>query len=150
MEDGRALVIPFAPPQGLSFAKLAISGPATEQILPVMIAAFESLAAVHEQGVVHRSLRPDRVWWESSTGQVRFSDFVIARIDGMETVVARANEFDIDHPYRSAECRIDLATASPKSDVYSLAAIMLNWITGQSPPLDDIWQQSHWVILAKI
>lgn len=57
----------------------------------------------------------------------------------METVVDRAAEFDMDHPYRAAECRIDLAAASPKSDVYSLAAIMLNWITGESPPQDDNW-----------
>ncbi len=141
-DDKRALVIPFSEPSGTSFARLAVGGPSPEQILPILLAGFESLAKVHSLGVVHRSLRPDRVWWDhssGSSGKIRFSDFLIARIEGMETIVDRAEQFDVDHPYRAAECRIDLSQASPKSDVYGLAAVFVNWISGVEPPPDDSW-----------
>lgn len=138
-DDKRALVIPFSEPSGISFAKLAVGGPSPEQILPILRAGFESLAKVHSLGVVHRSLRPDRVWWDHSANRIRFSDFLIARIEGMETIVDRAEQFDVDHPYRAAECRIDLSQASPKSDVYGLAAVFVNWISGVAPPPDDSW-----------
>lgn len=149
-DDGRALVIPFEPPRGTSFGKLAISGPSPDQIVPNAIRAFETLEKVHANGVVHRSLRPDRVWWDQESGGiVRFSDFVIAHVDGLETVVDHADRFDVDHPYRAAECRIDLSAASPKSDVYSLATILLNWITGTEPPSDDTWTPGPLIDLRK-
>lgn len=138
-DDKRALVIPFSEPIGTSFAKLALGGPSPDQILPILLAGFESLARVHSHGVIHRSLRPDRVWWDHSSDKIRFSDFLIARIEGMETIVDRADQFDVDHPYRAAECRIDLSQASPKSDVYGLAAVFVNWISGVAPPPDDSW-----------
>ncbi|QDT04247.1 Serine/threonine-protein kinase PrkC [Rubripirellula lacrimiformis] len=148
-DDGRALVIPFESPRGVSFSKMAISGPSPEQIVPMAICAFETLSKVHASGVVHRSLRPDRVWWDSKSNTVQFSDFVIAHIDGVETIVGTAHLFDVDHPYRAAECRIDLSAASPKSDVYSLATVLLNWITGTEPPGDDTWAPGPLIDLRK-
>ena len=138
-DDGRALVVPFAKPAGRTLGQLAVDGPSPEQILPVLLEAFRTLTKVSEQGVVHRSLRPDRVWWDPDKKKIRLSDFLIARLDGQETVVDRADEFDTDHPYRALEARIDLSDATPKSDVYSLAAVLLNWITGEEPPTDDCW-----------
>ena len=89
------------------------------------------MAAVHEAGVVHRSLTPDRVHIQEQG--VTFSDFVIARIEGQQTVAAEAHELDPDNAYRAPECRIGLEYAVPASDVFSLAASLLYWITGHEP-----------------
>jgi len=148
-DDGRAMVLAFSPAKGKNLGQLAVNGPPPEHVLPVLLAAFKTLRQVFEHGVIHRSLRPDRVWWDHMAEKVRLSDFLIARLDGQETVVDRADQFDVDHPYWAYESRVDLAYATHSSDVYSLAAVLLNWITAAEPPSDECWSPSPLTELRK-
>ena len=131
-EEGTYRVIPLHPIEGESLrAHRTESPPTVEEIFPVVKNAFTALATVHEAGIVHRSLTPDRVYIENQ--QVTFSDFVIARIEGQKTVAAEAHVLDPDNAYRAPECSVGLEYAVPASDVFSLAASLLYWIAGYEP-----------------
>lgn len=133
-EEGTYRVIPLNPIDGESLRAHRTEGPpAAEEILPVVKSAFTALAAVHEAGIVHRSLTPDRIYIENQNQSVALSDFVIARIEGQQTIAAEAPELDPDNIYRAPECRVGLEFAVAASDVFSLAASLLYWITGYEP-----------------
>ncbi len=80
--------------------------------------------------MVHRSLTPDTVHVLAS-GSVAFSGFQIARIEGSETIFEFAGELEEPNAYRAPECAADVSLASRASDVYSLAASLWSWITGE-------------------
>ena len=97
--------------------------------------AFAALAEVHEAGVIHRSLTPDRVHLQGQS--VTFSDFVIARIEGENTIAAERHATRSRKRVSGPECRVGLEYAVSSSDVFSLAASLLYWITGYEPKDPD-------------
>jgi len=137
-EDGTFWVIPICPVEGDSLrSHRSAAVPTAKEILPVVESAFRSLANVHQEGVVHRALSPDRIVVEERDHSpwVIFTDFVIARIQHQETIASKAEEMklDPDCQYRAPECKLALELAEPTSDVYSLAASLFFWVTGFEP-----------------
>ncbi|HID22437.1 MAG TPA: hypothetical protein EYP14_08550, partial [Planctomycetaceae bacterium] len=137
-EDGTFWVIPINPIEGDSLrTHRTAAAPCVKEILPVTEAAYRSLAAVHEAGVIHRNLSPDRVFVsDGEQGRsVLFAEFVIARILQKKTIANLAEEMKLDpeRQYRAPECKLGLELAETTSDVYSLAASLFYWITGFEP-----------------
>jgi serine/threonine protein kinase len=132
-DQGNQWVIPMRPINGRTLRADRTAAPPEEaRALEVATEAFEALVDVHRAGVVHRALNPDRVHLTHS-GKVAFSSFVVARIEGAQSVASTADEFDPEDTYRAPECRVDMGLADPRSDVYSLAASLTYWIDGQEP-----------------
>jgi serine/threonine protein kinase len=129
--DGDFWVFPIHLLPGLSLRADVVSNgvPTTAQAIRTSEAAFEALAKVHEQDVVHRSLTPDSVHVLAS-GSVAFSGFQIARLEGSESVFEFADQIEEPNAYRAPECMADVSLASRASDVYSLAASLWSWIVG--------------------
>lgn len=126
-------VFPVHPLDGRTLrADRADAAPQADRIWVVLEDAFEGLAAVHHEGVIHRALTPDRIYVRTS-GAVAFSDFVIARIEGERTIAPQAAELDPESAYCAPECRVDPGLADARSDVYSLGASLLFWVTGYEP-----------------
>jgi len=126
-------VLPVHLVEGKSLrADAADALPAEVRIWAILEEAFSALAEIHQAGVVHRALSPDRVH-VSPHAKVLFSDFLIARIEGEKTVAAQAQELDGPNVYAAPECRVDPGLAEPQSDVYSLAASLFFWATGCEP-----------------
>jgi serine/threonine protein kinase len=133
----RAWVYPIDLPEGHSLrADMLDDLPVPDRVLAVTASAFEALAIVHNEGIVHRGITPGRVWLRPNDS-VLLTDFQVARIVGTETVARGVDELDPDNPYRAPECRIDPALASVASDVYSMATTLFSWITGTGP---DEWE----------
>ncbi|NLS90940.1 MAG: protein kinase [Planctomycetaceae bacterium] len=134
-EDGSSRVIPQHLVKGQSLRAHRTEGaPAAEEIVPVVEAAFRGLSRVHDAGVVHRGLTPDRIFLDER-GNVVFTGFAIARIRGLQTVAGEAREIDPENQYTAFECRVSLEFADTSSDVYSLAASLFYWISGYEPEL---------------
>lgn len=126
-------VYPVHPVPGRSLrADRSAGGPTPDQVLPVARNAFEGLAELHQAGVLHRALNPDRVHLRSGAPVV-FSDFLDARITGEHTIADTPGLTDTADRYQAPECGVGLQFAEPASDVYGLAASLLHWITGQEP-----------------
>lgn len=147
------LVIPLIPPSdGRNLVgSIAEQDPAREGgVVPDELAAgviadsFEGLNAIHDAGLVHRVLTPDRIWLGRAM-RVRFSDFYISKIEGNETVFAWAED-EQSLAYRAPECQETISLAVPASDVFSLALCMTQWWSGQtdmSAPDATDWLADH-------
>lgn len=101
--------------------------------------AFEALKDVHDAGLVHRALHPQRIWL-SKNRLVKFSDFHLAKITGQQTIYTWA-DYDISEGYRAPESAGDVGLATAPSDVYSLALSLAAWLLGSDVTgmrLDDV------------
>jgi serine/threonine-protein kinase len=95
-----------------------------------------ALHAAHQQGVFHRDLKPENIMLEQLSGgdeQVKLIDFGIAKVvnpqAGNETevaVVAGSRQYIAPEQLLSQ-------SASPATDVYALAIIVYEMVTGRLP-----------------
>lgn len=96
----------------------------------------EGLAAAHKRGIVHRNVRPSKVLVESDGGRAYLTDFGIAAILDTERGVAprltRTGQMVGDPRYTSPE-RFDGGAITPAADVYSLAILGYELLTGTTP-----------------
>ena len=91
-----------------------------------------ALRAAHEAGVVHRDVKPANIVVDAN-GYARLTDFGVARALG-GSQLTQAGEFLGTANYVSPE-QAQGQPASPASDLYSLAVIGHELLTGQ-PPFD--------------
>jgi len=103
--------------------------PTAAVFIEVAEQAFEALAAVHAQGIVHRALHPSRIFVPEPLSQVTFSDFLLAKFTSGEATITDVDEIgDLGRPFRAPECRASAHPATERSDVYSLALCLLAWL----------------------
>jgi len=133
------LVFPLHILQGLSLpADRRKAPPSDSKIRSVVADAFVALRDVHRMGVIHRNLGPSRIHL-GERDRVAFSDFLIAKIRGAETVAPTARDIDPEQQFTAPEVACDPRSATEKSDVYSLGASLIYWISGQIPsPSADV------------
>ena len=101
----------------------------TARTRDLVASTFESLASLHAAGVVHRALTPDRIFIRAD-GTVSLTDLLVARLSGSETVARQVDELDPNNTWRAPECQADPALATAASDVWSLAACLVFWLSG--------------------
>jgi eukaryotic-like serine/threonine-protein kinase len=99
--------------------------------------AAEALHAAHEQGIVHRDLKPDNLMLARTAdgqGQVKVVDFDIARgpADEEGAGVTR-HGFVVGTPEYMSPEQLTGDPLDRKSDVYSLALVMVRMVTGALP-----------------
>jgi eukaryotic-like serine/threonine-protein kinase len=99
--------------------------------------AAEALHAAHEQGIVHRDLKPDNLMLARTAdgaGQVKVVDFDIARgpADEEGAGVTR-HGFVVGTPEYMSPEQLTGDPLDRRSDVYSLALVMVRMVTGALP-----------------
>jgi serine/threonine protein kinase len=141
----RWIILPLRPVASISLARHATSGKLkakgdkglTERAGNIVLEAFEALTEVHDIGVVHRGLMPDRIL-VGKNDRVMFRDFYLAHAESQVTVGAIvADTVDGSVPFRAPECGFVVSAATTKSDVYSLALSLLWWINGDGAVKDE-------------
>ncbi|MCA9728225.1 MAG: serine/threonine protein kinase, partial [Candidatus Eisenbacteria bacterium] len=113
-------------------------GRPVDEVLPILEGLASALDYAHERGVVHRDLKPENVLLESGTGRPRILDLGIARLpeNWRETldVATHTGELLGTVRYMSPEqVRGQVAECGPASDVYSLAVVLYELLTGRLP-----------------
>jgi serine/threonine protein kinase len=99
--------------------------------LNYVIQAAEGLDAAYKQGVVHRDIKPQNILI-SNKGQVKIADFGLAR--GRDTPTLTSTEKMMGTAYYSAPEQMEHGhTADTRSDLYSLAVVLFECLSGQPP-----------------
>ena len=103
---------------------------AVPRVLSIVARVAEALAYAHRQNVVHRDIKPANIMYEADSDTVKVTDFGIARItDSSKTktgLVLGTPSFM--SPEQLAGKKVD-----GRSDLYSLAVMMFQMLTGVLP-----------------
>jgi serine/threonine-protein kinase len=145
-------------------------GSSTEQVtmwslLDTFTKVVDAISYAHEQGVFHRTLRPNRIF-VGEYGQVVVGGWEYTRIEGHDDYASDAGELDPKNQEIESESEfaIDMrpspAYLSPeyakgesrtldrRDDVYSLGAILYHILTGAPPYGITSYKATLWQVLA--
>lgn len=99
----------------------------------IVRALAEALAYAHEQGIVHRDIKPDNVMIDQA-GQPHLMDFGLARFAESTDKMTQDGTVLGTAAYMAPEqARGDLENVGPASDQYSLGVVLYESLTGQTP-----------------
>ena len=93
----------------------------------------DALDAAHAEGLVHRDIRPATIVLDESDGNAGFAyvtDFGLARTTDP---IVPADAGDVDVWANLAPEQLDGAAGDARSDVYSLACVLYECLTGRAP-----------------
>ena len=102
----------------------------------VAIEVLEGLAFAHENGVIHRDIKPDNVQLLDD-GQVKLTDFGIARLTFEPNITMDGQVFGTPS-YMSPE-QINGQEIDARSDLFGVGVILYEMVSGQKPfPGDSV------------
>ena len=120
--------------EGRSFAELARARP-----LPAKRAAHylkivaEAVAHAHQRGVLHRDLKPSNILLDE-LDQPRVTDFGLAKlVDGDAGLTVTGQVLGSPHYMPPEQAAGRFSDCTPRSDLYSLGAILYELLTGRPP-----------------
>lgn len=109
--------------------RVHMQGPlSTAELIRMALELCEALAHVHEQGVVHRDVKPDNIMLMSD-GSAKLMDFGIAQMIG-GSASAHTSGFQGSPAYMSPE-QVQGKVIDRRSDIYSLAVTLYEAATGK-------------------
>ena len=112
-----------------------------DQALDCTIQAARGLAYAHQQGVIHRDIKPGNLLLDTQ-GVVKVSDMGLARLDELAVdentdsngeTITQANQILGTVDYMAPEQADDSASVARRADIYSLGCTFYRLLTGQAP-----------------
>lgn len=106
-----------------------------QERIRLMMQVCEAVEYLHSMGVIHRDLKPGNILVTSS-GTAKLLDFGIARVNtiGQDVVMTAPQHRLLTPGYASPE-QMAGETCTPRSDIYSLGAVLYVLLTQQTPSL---------------
>ncbi|MBI3828646.1 MAG: protein kinase [Planctomycetes bacterium] len=106
----------------------------TREIVRVARETAMGLAALHKNGLLHRDLKPSNIWLEGPTQRVKILDLGLARSTqgANKSTLTEAGTIMGTPAFMSPE-QARGETLDPRSDLFSLGAVMYCLCTGERP-----------------
>jgi eukaryotic-like serine/threonine-protein kinase len=101
------------------------------EIVRIGLQAAQGLAAAHAQGLVHRDIKPGNILLEPPNDRVKLTDFGLARV--IDDVKLTRTGFVTGTPLYMAPEQALGEDADPRSDLFSLGAVLYEMCAGQPP-----------------
>jgi serine/threonine protein kinase len=102
-----------------------------KEIVRISLQVALGLAAAHAQGLTHRDIKPGNILLEPPNDRVKLTDFGLARI--ADDVKLTRTGFVTGTPLYMAPEQALGESSDPRSDLFSLGAIMYEMCAGQPP-----------------
>ncbi len=103
----------------------------TEEVLRIASQMADGLQAAHEQGLIHRDVKPGNVLLEDSVDRVLISDFGLARAADDASLTRSGAITGTPHYMSPEQARGENIDA--RSDLFSLGSVIYFMGTGRSP-----------------
>ena len=129
-EDFAFIAMDYVPGVSLSeFSKKGSLLPVHE-VYRICKVVAETLAYAHDQKIVHRDIKPSNIMYDPQTGQIKITDFGIARIT--DSVKTRTGSF-LGSPSYMAPEQMTGNHVDGRADIYSLGVSFYQLLTGALP-----------------
>ena len=129
--DGTYYIVMEYLPGGTLKDRIISEGALSPQaVLDVALQITETLRAAHEQGIIHRDIKPRNILI-SDSGDVKVTDFGIARA-AEATTISDLGDILGSVKYMSPEQAMG-EPVGPASDLYSLGVVLYEMLTGRVP-----------------
>ena len=100
------------------------------EVVAIGARAAEALAFAHGQGIIHRDIKPANVMYNPATGEIKITDFGIARItDSTRTKTGVV----LGTPSYMAPEQLTGKNVTGRSDLYSLGVTLYQLLSGALP-----------------
>jgi serine/threonine protein kinase len=130
------LIMPFVRGETLERALADRPRMTVHGILRVLREIGAALDVAHRRGVVHRDVKPANILIEADTGRLLLTDFGVARIRETPGGSLTAPGSVIGTPdYMAPEQMVGLTDVDGRADLYSLALVGFEALTGTRPSL---------------
>lgn len=130
--DTRFIVMDFIDGESL-LDKMERAVLAPVEAVAVLIPVLDALQMAHENGVVHRDIKPHNILI-SKEGRVYVSDFGIARIiDDTDMSLTRTGMVMGTWAFMAPEQRADAKGVDALADIYSVGSTLFAAVTGKTP-----------------
>ena len=128
-EEGALIVMEYV--HGKPLSELAGRPMRPSRALPILRSVADALDHAHAEGVVHRDVKPGNVL-VGDDGTVKLADLGIARAIGASQITSEGSVVGT-LPYMSPERLAGPGAGGPESDVYALAAVSYELLSGRPP-----------------
>jgi Protein kinase domain len=119
-------------PGGTLRDRFTTTGFTAPHAVAICLACAAGLNAAHARGVLHRDVKPENMLFAAS-GAIKVTDFGIAKVvGGTETLLTRAGEV-VGTPAYMAPEQVRGGELSPATDVYALATMTYELLSGVLP-----------------
>jgi len=136
--------------QGISLYDLLRKGPLENQRAAKYVAQVaRALQAAHDQGILHRDMKPHNVMVESSTDRPLVADFGLAKFVHSDNSITYAGQIMGTPSYMSPEQAQDASLVKAAADQYSLGATLYHLLAGHPPFAAPTVQETIRQILEK-
>src|SRR3954447_4637398 len=112
--------------------------------LGLLAQVADGLAAAHAMGVVHRDVKPGNILVVGEPGSERtlLTDFGLAKQLTAGPAAGQSELFGGTLEYAAPE-QLAGKDVDPRTDVYSLACVLLFMVTGRTPGIGHLWDRSE-------
>jgi tRNA A-37 threonylcarbamoyl transferase component Bud32 len=144
-EDGLGPFLVFEYVQGTTLKQILRmrGGLAPAEVLSIAGQIASAIDTAHQSGIIHRDVKPDNIL-VADDGRAKLADFGVARLP--DAALTREGQF-LGTPCYAAPETLSSGKYSPRSDIFSFAAVVYELLSGvRAFPGDDAISVAHAVI----